>query len=823
MSRHYIIVVHGMGEQNQNATAYEVVHLFAEIRQDKKHPTGNATYANFLPAHLSTQSVRSQGKGHHWSEFNGIEVNPSVPTGDFDGLPVSNPNWAGKNFIFVDLHWAPILQDQTDKGFASTTEAWTAALLNRLDPQTGIIPKEWLESWTLPVLHLIRKTVIPIKKILDFKYPELSKVVFEDVLGDIHLYGDYGRTRGRAVRHFHGVLDEIHLRDFIDWCKNGPNRNENTYEAPSYTVIAHSLGSIMSFDALVYAFTDFRVRGARANNGGYSPSFPFYGYTEEQPQEVQTWLNLLSELDTAWDKLAVTFQEGKAREKYNGYGNFRDYLETKSHSRSVPPLFWRDQVRHFFTLGSPIDKFHVLWYQNYLHMGLRKTSQWSSEPTTLFPICRWIKNWIKRLFHKSSSTTRRLATCTPLFPIVPWMQNWIKPSPKQKIIHINLCDEQDPVGHHLDVAESSINYNQIFDTSQPTLFRDILFRRYSIPGLAHIGYWKDKKLFSGVLEIIDSCVSAINFPQEFREPSPWPYRKAILWAYFILPTVLVFITDLIILYPYLGRRDETFGYSHGVALFVAGVLWLQPKVLDILVGSSRSQPSTNTSKGTTSTLTNSFETSFLAKFFRRGLFANLVYGAVEWRRILIQKYEDECTNWDTALHQDERLDLPTRGRFYFYFIPTYGLTICLLAISLAFACPSQFQDLKAIITTTTTKAISIFAVFPSPVQAKESPQSPTLPEAKEESKGNQTESFQQTLGELGVLFLLPCFMVMTYVWRVYSKAKRKAQKDRQERGKRLALLVERAMAPDFKSSMPDLSLRDDEPIISAENELFYRE
>lgn len=819
MSRHYIVVVHGMGEQKLNATAYEVVHRFAEIRQDQKHQ-GNAHYANFLAAHLSTQSVRLEGEGHHWSEFNGIEVNPAVPTGNFDGLPVSNSNWAGKNFRFVDLHWAQILQGQTEKGFASSTEAWTGALLNRLDPQTGITPKEWLESWTLPVLHLIRETVIPIKKFLDFKYPELSQVVFEDVLGDIHLYGDYGQTRGRAVRHFHGVLDEIHLGDFIDWCKYGPHRGEMEYEPPSYTVIAHSLGSIMGFDALVYAFTDFRIRRASTNDGGYSPSFPFYGYTEGQPEEVQKWLGLLSELHTAWENLDESFRNQNAEETYDRYCNFIDYLHVTSPSKVVPPLFWRDQVKHFFTFGSPIDKFHVLWYQNYLHMGLRKTIQNSS---------------------------------TPLFPIVPWMNDWINPAPGQKILHINLCDEQDPVGHHLGVAESSINYNEIFDATQPVLFRDILFRRYGIPGLAHIDYWKDKKLFSGVLEIIDAGVCGINFPKDFRQPSHWPYFKAILWAYFILPVTLVFITDVIILYPYLGEKGDTFGYTHGLALVVAGVLWVQPKVLDILVGGSISQHFSSPWRwAVVSWLILNILTLgipfILTKCFKRGLFANLVYGAVVWRRILIQKYEDGCPDWNTAIIQDKRLSLPTWGRFYFYFIPTYGLTICLLALSFALAFPSQFQELKGIITTTSTiKTILSFDVLPSPLQAEELLEPPKPPastpkemaiatpmdktvatsESKEESKANPSTSVKQIVGELGLLFLVPYFFVMSYVWGVYSQAKYKVQKVHQDRNKGLAKLKERPMAPENKELKTASSARENkllnEPITEAERKLFFRE
>ena len=59
-ARHYVIVVHGIGEQKQNTTAPEVVHRFAEVRQEK--PAGY--YRNLLPSYLSAQSVRRGGMGH---------------------------------------------------------------------------------------------------------------------------------------------------------------------------------------------------------------------------------------------------------------------------------------------------------------------------------------------------------------------------------------------------------------------------------------------------------------------------------------------------------------------------------------------------------------------------------------------------------------------------------------------------------------------------------------------------------------------------------------------------------------------------------------
>ncbi len=71
--RHYIIVVHGIGEQKLNETTTPLIHRFAEERNKKSA----GFYKNLLPSYLSAQAVRGvEDKGHGWSEFDGIPVDP---------------------------------------------------------------------------------------------------------------------------------------------------------------------------------------------------------------------------------------------------------------------------------------------------------------------------------------------------------------------------------------------------------------------------------------------------------------------------------------------------------------------------------------------------------------------------------------------------------------------------------------------------------------------------------------------------------------------------------------------------------------------------
>ncbi len=95
------------------------------------------------------------------------------------------------------------------------------------------------------------------------------------------------------------------------------------------------------------------------------------------------------------------------------------------------------------------------------------------------------------------------------------VEGWLKPPPAaQRICHYNFCDEQDPVGHHLDVVRGTSNYKKIFDCDSAGQ-RDVVFRRYAKPGVAHNMYWEDKELFRGFIEeIIDEGSNPYRFVKE---------------------------------------------------------------------------------------------------------------------------------------------------------------------------------------------------------------------------------------------------------------------------------------------------------------------
>ncbi len=792
--RHYIIVVHGIGEQKLNTTIPPLVHRFAEVRQKKS----DNFYEVILPATQSSHSVRSETEQHGWAEYRGISVEEKECVEDFDGSPATDTS--GENFRFVELYWQDILQRHQDL-FASETEVWAKAMLNRLNDE-NITPPEWLPSWAIPMLESIVNTAVPLKKMLVLKYAPQVKMIFDGFLGDVHLYGDYARTRGEAVRHFHLELDKIIFNDFLDWRMrelsasrlNGGEFSPGHYHKPDLTVIAHSLGGIMSFDALVYAFVKEEIRAASAESIRFSSSLPFLGYTtplndEESVDEIKQqrinafvqdvkdfftlkvidevriceyrtvfkelyhalteshaldeereellkalnhelggflpislWLAQFDGKEPANELSAVKSFFGRVKEavvslkqkesneedshkserirstverivgndlrkiedfikeeiieKKRGaavllgeitvlvkvdkiiigqlgevaeeigkrcqhyWKNFLDGFSEPGDSASelmsqdffdeppqfhgftpngIPLLLWRKQVKNYITFGAPIDKYVAMWHQNYLHLGLN------------------IKGY------KTPARWHLPCECQFDFP---------ESLNCRTINHYNFCDEQDPVGHHLDLTRRTSMYRKIFSTAD-TARRDVVYRRYAVPGVAHIMYWQDGELFRGILrEILDRKpleggelgTSTFFVRSEFVNGKK-ARIQGMVWAYFRIPFLASLITGVIIA---LGMRALFLGETiNMILLFLfAFSSWIMPAFLTYYKEKTQF-------KG----VQQSSFILFFKKILAPGIFLRLIFSAVEWRRILVTQSEGEPGDTD----ENSRLSFRKKG------------------------------------------------------------------------------------------------------------------------------------------------------------------
>ncbi len=440
----YVVVVHGIGEQRKNETVLAVVNRFAEARR-----AGQA--AGGLTLGLATgQTGKENTEGgcrypqppddfRPWLEFKGIPLQPAPGLGRFLG----EPDTSGENLRFVDLWWADVLR----KDFADVGQEpaeWTKGLLARLEQKkAGASPEEQPPTWAIVTVREIRDLALRIETVLRTKAAALRARIFNEFLGDVQVYGEYVHCRGLAVRRFHRLMARVEAAHALEFeQRNGRGVGED--ERPRYTILAHSLGSVMALDALLCAHAREDLR-ATPSPGGHDLPFPEYVSSSD--------------------------------------------LASKDPKVPVRDTSWIRRVDAFVTLGSPIDKFLVLWWQNYRYLNVPHL-------------------WMDAELRDLRKTAR--------------------------IPHFNYADEQDPVGHNLDVAATAPAVLEVFDRAE-----DVVFNRYRVPGVAHNAYWGDQELFAWILaRAVDGKPGGL--PPKWFDPSA--YRWALLYSYRLLPLTLLLLS-----------------------------------------------------------------------------------------------------------------------------------------------------------------------------------------------------------------------------------------------------------------------------------------
>jgi len=434
----YVVVVHGIGEQRKNETVLAVVDRFAEARRGLMEAQGALTLG---AADSQTGKQRLAGGCRHpyppnafapWLEFEAIPEQPADPA----SLPpfLGEAARSGDNLRFADMWWADVMQeDFPDVG--QTAEIWTKGLLGRLQRKRPPPP-----AWTTAMLGRLEELIVLVRKLLALRAKELEETVFSRFLGDVQLYGEYAHCRGRAVRRFHRLIARIEAAHEAEWRERNPRRPYREEHKPHYTVIAHSLGSVMSMDALLYAHARLDLRRA-VQAAGLGLPFPAYA----APSDLEKGDPKVPVFDTGW----VT------------------------------------RVDSFVTLGSPIDKYLALWWLNYRYLNVPG---------------RWMDPELAKL----------------------------RTDPAHRIRHYNYADEQDPVGHNLDLAATAPAFRTVFATAE-----DRVFNRYAIPGAAHVRYWNDSELFAWILQEAVDGGGSRPAPRWF---DPGIYRRALRINY-LAPTL----------------------------------------------------------------------------------------------------------------------------------------------------------------------------------------------------------------------------------------------------------------------------------------------
>lgn len=470
----YVITIHGIGDQRYNETVLPVINSFAKsVTPDLDKNLVSLGMVNNQTGTISdkkgdVQFVRSANQ-KLWAEFEGISYQWGNAYGTFDG----SASDSGKNFRFVDMFWADLLD--ADAAHSSLPIGqWTETVIARnekkraSDEASGDEASVKSRSWLIKLLHIINEVILFVNSFLSFKGKGIQDVVFNKYLSDVQLYGEHLNVRGRAVSRFHRMMERIYEWHVKGEEEKGTNRN------PRFIFLAHSLGTVLTMDSLCYAHVDHQKN-----------PMPFPSYHETS--------------------------DGKKIE-YN--------------------YDWAKYAHTLITLGSPIDKYIVLWWQNYDYL---------KDPG---------------LYTKRGN----------------------------RILHINYTDEQDPVGHKLDKFRATAAYDALFLAKNCE--RQEVFKRYGIPGKAHIDYWEDQQLTDNLLTNITNP----DYNQEDEtflpvKDKPGAYTKAVAISYFVIPFVAAWVVGRLFAGAYSAWTElqpdwEKVGF-YSVAFMAAGYFF--QKLIRILI------------------------------------------------------------------------------------------------------------------------------------------------------------------------------------------------------------------------------------------------
>lgn len=440
---HYIIAVHGIGQQRKNETVLPVIKQFAAARHKNPNQAGFLTLGR----------LTSQSKENQWIEYQDIPNDPDPSLKEKPWIPRVANDKQGTNLRFVDFCWSDVTREQHKK-VGEPTEVWSQSLINRLKLRVSLEQEKQQgkgkpTQWLVDMMETLQEGFLFTEKILDLRLPKLSYEIFGEFLGDVEMYGDFPHTRGRAVRLFHESMDKLHTAHCAEF--------DGQEVFPHYTIIAHSLGTVMTLDAIAYAHANKQSRKSTYNTEGKNEIVHLPGY----------------------DGSLISGEECHPVYKHEKI------------SKNLPNVEWVKYLCSYVTLGSPIDKYLALWTENYAH-----------------------------------------------FANTDWMDKKLLKDRKTSIRHFNYSDEQDPVGHELNILKSTPVWQALMESNE-----DIVFARYPVPGVAHVGYWQDYDLFNRILDLsIDKRDQQLV---EDEKPKAhyveWfdfkVYLKALLISYILIPIV----------------------------------------------------------------------------------------------------------------------------------------------------------------------------------------------------------------------------------------------------------------------------------------------
>lgn len=182
---------------------------------------------------------------------------------------------------------------------------------------------------------------------------------------------------------------------------------------------------------------------------------------------------------------------------------------------------WVQKVSRLVTLGSPIEKCLSLWWYNYSYIR-------EGHPS------------LPPLIEEDATETENEGT-------------------KRRLIeHDNFNDEQDPVGQTLTNFATTDGFSRVFAKGV-----DETYTRSVLPGVAHVSYWTDYKLWERIIErVFPDYDRACQTPQR-----SWETLKGHFAHFSVHATTFFFAPVLISLINYFAIKDALASKSVFTATF----------------------------------------------------------------------------------------------------------------------------------------------------------------------------------------------------------------------------------------------------------------
>ncbi|MEM8486208.1 MAG: hypothetical protein AAF564_11715 [Bacteroidota bacterium] len=469
---HYIITVHGMGESRYGETTLPVISRCAEVVNDVLTPkaqTSKDRRASFkkkgrdfvtLGAYVGASPLENNARP--WVEFEGIPTE-AAPRKTFTGIATHDPD--GKLIRFAEIWWKDLVD--VNEHVLEPASPWADGLIGRIERMNTQPP-----TWMPQLLFKLQDVLGPLQTILGSRVPDVEDLAFNKYLGDVQIYAEYEPMRGTAVRRFHERMNQLCSAHY-DAFTHLP---EAERPKPHFTIIAHSLGSIMSLDALMYAH---RASGTTTDTA----NFPFPGYAAVDAEApANNWIN---------------------------------YVDT------------------FVTLGSPIDKFLLFWPYRYQYLN---DEAWIDPALRNKRRIRHINYCDEQdPVGQSLDTLRSTRAYAQLFTAT---FDEHKPASDDHTPTATRVVQR-VTNQVTKTIQNIIKRTGINREGDKNNEFDVVYRRSIWPGLAHTSYWKDKDLFKNILEhVLKNKAGSRSNPNVVRDKKGM-YILITLLTYFIVPFLIV--------------------------------------------------------------------------------------------------------------------------------------------------------------------------------------------------------------------------------------------------------------------------------------------